>query len=155
MRVTYETGKATLIQFIVLVTLNIIDALQSIITTCIHNGSDCVSNLLSSVGYYIIIVIWFGIVVAIGASAQQKRSKKMAYVLIAAEGLIIVFASYNVKLDAIKTSHNGILSLLTSLADILIAIWVVSIAYRLTRAKGGRIVRKGRVRKVHRPDSEL
>lgn len=155
MRVTYETGKATLIQFIVLVILNIIDALQSIISTCVHNGSDCVSNLLSSVGYYIIIVIWFGIVVAIGASAQQKRSKKMAYILIAAEGLIIVFASYNVKLDTIKSSHNGLLSVLTSLVDVLIAIWVISIAYRLTQAKGGRIVRKGRVRKVHKPEDKL
>ena len=116
MRLTYETGTGALIQFIVLGLLNIADALQSIISTCTHSGGSCVGNLLSSVIFYFLIVIWFGIILAIGLAAQQGRNKRLAQILICAELAVFVVAIYNIKLDHFGF-HNGILSILTSCID--------------------------------------
>lgn len=142
MRLTYETGTAALIQFIVLGLLNIADALDSIITTCNHAGGDCVGNLLSSVIFYFLIVIWFGIILLIGFGAQQKRNKRLAQLLICAELAVVVVAAYNIKLDL--SYHNGFLSLITSLVDVLLSVWVISLALRLLKASGGRVVRRQR-----------
>ena len=76
MRFSYETGKATLIQFIVLGILNIINTIYSIVTTCNNPNGQCASNVLSSVVFYILIMIWFGIILFIGFQAQDKRSKR-------------------------------------------------------------------------------
>ena len=145
MRLTYETATATLIQFIVLGLLNIADALQSIITTCNHKGGDCVGNLLSSVVFYLLITMWFGAILALGISAQEGRNKRLAQVLICAELAVFVVAGYNIKLNI--SYHNGYLSLLTSCVDIIFSIWVISLAYRLMRAGGGRVVKRQRRRK--------
>jgi hypothetical protein len=148
MKLTYETAKATLIQFIVIGVLNIADALQSIITTCLHNGNACVGNLLSSVIYYVLIIIWFGIILALGASAQSLRSKKLARLLICAELAVFVVAGYNIRLNI--PPKNGYLSLITSLVDVALSVWVMRLAYNLTKAQGGRLV-KGRQRKPRKP----
>ena len=143
MRITYETGTATLVQFIVLGLLNIATALQSIITTCTHSGTSCVGNLLSSVIFYFLIIIWFGIIVSIGFAAQQGRSKRLAQLLICAELAVFIVAAYNIKLDHLGF-HNGVLSLLTSLVDVILSLWVMSIAFRLMRAGGSRVVKRQR-----------
>jgi Ca2+/Na+ antiporter len=150
MRLTYETGTATLIQFIVLGLLNIADALQSIISTCAHSGGDCVGNLLSSIIFYFLIVIWFGIILIIGFGAQQRRNKRLAELLILAELAVIVVAAYNIKLDHFGF-HNGILSLVTSIIDIILCGWVIKVAYQLTKASSGRVVKRQRRR--HSKDS--
>jgi hypothetical protein len=147
MRLTYETGTATLIQFIVLGILNIATALQSIITTCTHSGGDCVSNLLSSVIYYILIVVWFGLILALGFAAQQGRNKHLAQTLICAELAVFIVAAYNIKLDHLGF-HNGILSLITSCIDVILSIWVMSLAFRLIRASGKRLVKRQRRGKI-------
>jgi hypothetical protein len=146
MRLTYETGTATLIQFIVLGLLNIGTALQSIITTCTHSGSSCVGNLLSSVIYYILIVGWFAVILMLGFAAQQGRNKLLARLLICAELAVIVVAGYNIKLDHLGF-HNGILSLVTSCVDVILSIWVTSLSFRLIRSSGGRVVKRQRHRK--------
>lgn len=146
MRITYETGTAVLIQFIVLALLNIGTASQSIITTCGHSGGDCVGNLLSSVIYYVLIVCWFGIILGLGFAAQQGRSKRLALMLIWAELAVFVIAGYNIKLDHLGF-HNGILSLVTSSVDVILSIWVMSVAFRLIKASGGRVVKRQRHRK--------
>ena len=142
MRLTYETGTATLVQFVVLGLLNITDALQSIITTCTHSGGDCVGNLLSSVIFYCLIVIWFGVLLALGFAAQHGRNKRLAQMLICAELAVVVVATYNIKLDL--SYHNGFLSLITSFVDVVLSIWVISLAFRLTRVGSGRVVKRQR-----------
>lgn len=143
MRLTYETGTATLIQFIVLGLLNIGTALQSIITTCTHSGTSCVGNLLSSVIFYFLIVIWFGIILIIGFAAQQGRSKRLAQLLICTELAVFVVAAYNIKLDHLGF-HNGILSLVTSFIDVILSLWVISLAFRLMKSSGKRVVKRQR-----------
>ena len=145
MKLTYQTATATIIQFIVLSFLNIVNGVDSIVTTCTHSGADCTGNILSSVIFYILIVCWFAIVLALGYLAQARRSKRLAQLLIAAEGAIMLVALFNIRL-AIKYS-SGFLNLFTSTIDVILAIWVITLAYRLMRAGGGRVVNRERVRK--------
>jgi uncharacterized RDD family membrane protein YckC len=143
MKLTYETGIATLIQFIVLSILNIIDAVYSIIDTCTHTGGNCVPNMLTSIVFYILVVAWFGFIVGLGYNAQAKRSKRLCKLLIAAEFIVFIVAGYNIKLGI--TYHNGPLTLFTSLIDLIMSVWIISLARRLMKAGNTRVVR----RRVH------
>jgi hypothetical protein len=148
MRLKYQTGTATLIQLIVLGLLNIATGLQSIITTCRHDGVNCVSNTLTSAIFYIMTVSWFAILVVLGAGAQEKRSKRLAQLLIAAEGLTGLVALFNIKLNIHYPS--GFLSPFTSLADLVLSVWVITLAWRLMRAGSGRVVTHQRPRQRQR-----
>jgi len=154
MKLTYETGIATLIQFIVLSILNIIDAIYSIVDTCAHSGGSCIPNMLTSIVFYILVVVWFGFLVLLGFSAQAKRNKRLCKLLIGAELLVFVVAGYNIKLGI--TYHNGPLTLFTSLIDLVMSVWIISLALRLMRAGNARVVNRQRVRARvnHRDDSE-
>jgi hypothetical protein len=146
MRLTYETAIATLIQFIVLSFLNIATGLNSVVTTC-HSGNDCVSNLVVSIIFYLLATAWFGCVWILGYAAQERRSKRLAQLLIAAEAFIALIAFFNAK------HHTDTLSLITSITDLLLAIWIITLAYRLMKAGGGRVVARGgqRARKRRPP----
>ena len=141
MKLKYETAIATLVQFITLTILNIATGADSIVTTCHSSHSDCVSNMLVSLIFFLLTAAWFGFVWILGYAAQDRRSKRLAQVLILVEILIAIVALFNAK------HHNDLLSLVTSLVDIALAIWVITLAFRLMRAGGGRIVAKSRPRK--------
>jgi hypothetical protein len=145
MKLTYQTAVATLIQFITLSFLGIANGANSVITTCRHDSSDCTSNLIVSIIFFILTAMWFGIVWIIGYGAQERRSKRLAQVLILAELIILVVAYFNAK------HHTDLLSLSTSLIDIVLSIWVITLAFRLMRSGGGRITAKQRSRERHKP----
>ena len=147
MKLKYETAVATLIQFVTMSILNVATGTVSVVSTCHNSSSDCVSNLLVSLIFFLLIVGWFAAVWVLGYAAQERRSKNLAYALIGAELLIALVALFNAK------HHTDTLSLITSLIDLALAIWVISLAIRLIRAKGGRIVSKQRAR--HRPTKRL
>src|SRR5579863_6364107 len=138
MKLTYETATATLIQFIVLGLLNIANSVYSIVTTCRHPGGDCVVNLFSSLIFYIFVTGWFGVVCVLGYLAQDRRSKRWAELRIMAEAGVSLVALFNIKLK-IK-SHRGLLSPVPSLVDVALAVWIISLPFRLMRAGGGRVV---------------
>lgn len=133
-KLTYETAIATLIQFITLSLLNIATGTDSVVTTCRHSGGDCVSNLIVSLIFFMLVTGWFAAVWLLGYMAQERRSRRLAQLLIVAEVLIALVASFNAK------HHTDALSLATSLIDLALAIWVITLAYRLMRAGGGRVV---------------
>jgi hypothetical protein len=142
MHLTHETGKATIIQFLVMAVLNIANTIDSIISTCTHPGGQCVPNMLTSIIFYILIIVWFAIIMGLGYQTQEKRSKSIIRLLIAAELAVFVIAAYNIHLGI--TYHNGALSLFTSLFDLIFSAWVISLAFRLRRAGGGRVVTRRR-----------
>lgn len=141
MKLHYETGIATLIQFISMSLLGFANGVDSVVTTCRATGSDCVSNLIVSIIFFILLSLWFGFVWVLGYTAQERRSPKIAYTLIATEGAIAMVAYFNAR------HHTGVLSLATSLLDLGLAIWIAILAFRLSRAKGGRIVRSKQQRR--------
>jgi hypothetical protein len=152
MRLTYETGVATMIQFMVLALFNIANTLYSIVSTCTHSGEDCVSNTLSSVIFYILIIFWYGILVGLGFIAQTKRSKRSCRILILAELSCLAVAAYDIKLGI--SYHNNALSSFTSFADLVLSAWVITLAFRLMKAGGGRVV-TGRRRVVAHQSTDI
>jgi hypothetical protein len=140
MKLTYETGTATLIQFIVLSFFNIVNGTNSVVTTCHRDSDGCISNLLVSIIFYILVVSWFGCVWILGYLAQERRSKRLAQLLICAELLIALVALFNTK------HHADFISFTTSVIDMVLAIWIITLAFRLMRAGGGRVVGRGRQR---------
>jgi drug/metabolite transporter (DMT)-like permease len=147
-KLTYQTAVATLIQFITLSFLGIANAMNSIVTTCRHDGHDCISNLIVSIIFFILTALWFGCVWILGTLAQERRSKRLALLLIGAEGIIAMIAYFNAR------HHTDALSLATSLIDLALALWIITLAFRLVRAKGERITSgSGQRRRRRRPAS--
>ncbi len=143
-KLTYQTAIACLIQFIILSFLGIANGLNSVVTTCRHTGSDCVSNLIVSIIFFILTAAWFAAIWLLGYLAQERRSRRLAQLLIMAEVLIALIALFNAR------HHTDLLSLLTSLIDLALAIWIVTLAFRLMRSGGGRVVTKQRARRRRR-----
>lgn len=142
MKLTYQTGVAALIQFITLTLLGIPNTIVSIISTCHGDGTDCVSNSIVSLIFFLLTAVWFGIVWMVAYLAQERRSKRLAWLLIVAElGTLLVAAHFNLPHD------TNFLTKATSILDILLSLWIIVLAFRLSRAKGGRIVSSGRARK--------
>lgn len=150
MKLTYQTGIAALIQFIVLSFLTLASQLDSVITTCHKDGGNCISNLITSTILYFLVVIVFGTIWLIGYGAQSRRSRRLAQLLICIEALIALVALFSIKLSL--HSHKNILGLLASLGIIGLAVWIIVLAYRLMKAGGGRVVAGQRQRQ--RPKGE-
>ncbi len=140
MKIKYQTGIVTLIQFIVAVALGFINEVASSVSGCIGHGSACVSNTLVSLLLIILTAIWFAFLAALGYAAQDRRSRRLARYLMAAEAIVAVVALFDVK------HFPNILGLITSLIDFGLAAWAFLLAYRLSKANGGRIVAPGRKR---------
>jgi hypothetical protein len=136
MKLTYQTSIATLIQFITLVVLNIGTGAVSVVTSCSGKGGNCVSNLLVSLLFFLLICVWFGAIWILGYLAQDRRNKRLAQLLIIAEVCIAAVALFNIK------HHSNLLSLGTSIIDFGLCVWVITLAYRLMKSGGGRIVTK-------------
>lgn len=80
----------------------------------------------------------------LGYAAQERRSRRFALALIAAEFLVLIVATFNTK------HHPDTLSLITSVTDIILALWIIFLAIRLVRSGGGRI-RAQQSRRRRRP----
>ncbi len=144
MRLTYQTGIATLIQLAGVSVLNVMNAFNSGISQCTGGNTNCVENIILQLLYLMVITIWFAFVWIIGAAAQDRRSKRMARLLIAAEVMIFVVSTFNAR------HHNSattFLALLTSLIDAAFAVWVIVLAIRLLRSGGARVTASPRARR--------
>lgn len=134
MKLTYETGTATLIQFITLSLLNIINGINTTIATCRKEDTgECVEGAVVSFVFFVLVVGWFGFIAALGYTAQHRRSKRIAQLLIMAELLVIGVAYINIH------GHPDALSLFISIIDLMLAVWIIVLAFRLMRAGGKRI----------------
>lgn len=133
----YQVSIIAFVHFIAMCVLGIANGAYSIVTTC-QQYSDCLSNALVSVVYWLLIAAWFGFLWILAYAAQEKRNKRLAQLLIACEALVAFIAFFNAR------HHPDIIGLITSIVDIFFALWVILLAFRLMRAKGGRVVTKQR-----------
>lgn len=134
MKIKYETGTATLVQFIALSLLGILNALNSIITTCHSAADECVTNAMLSTMFFMITVFFFAVIWVLGYTVQDRRSKRLAQLLIMVELLIMIVALFNAR------HHTDILSLFTSVLDFGLAVWVIVSAAVLIKYGGKRVV---------------
>ena len=149
MKLTYETGIATQVQFIIISLLNIATQITAAVTSCHSKKDSCLTGTFSAAGYFMVIVLWFGFIWMLGYMAQQRRSRKLSICLIGVEFLVLVVSVANAR------HHTDLLGLVTSLIDALLAAWVISLAVRLMLAGNRRIVASERSRRRHRPNIEL
>jgi hypothetical protein len=137
-KLRYETGTATLIHFIVMMLFGFVNAIAAIIDEC--KDTDAINCIQSSGISFIFVLVtagWFGFLAMIGYAAQEQRSHRLAKVLMAAELMVLVVALFDIK--HFHSSSNTIFELLTSIIDAAFAAWIITLAFRLNRAKGGRI----------------
>jgi hypothetical protein len=133
-KLRYETGTATLVQFLIIMLLGFIGGIAGIISQCRSSDvASCVQDSVVSLAYILILAGWFGFIAMLGYAAQDQRSHRLAKVLMAAEGLVLLISLFNAK------HYPNALGLVTSLIDAALAAWVIILAFRLNRAKGGRI----------------
>lgn len=140
LRLRYETGTATLVQLIVMLLLNFANAITTIITTCVHHDQ-CVENTVVTALYIIAMAVWLVFLTILGFAAQDRRSVFIARILLMAEALVAIVALFD-----IRHSPNA-LGFITSLVDFALAAWVIIPAYRLQKARGGRITERPRSRR--------
>lgn len=99
--------------------------------------------------------VWFMIISAIGYTAEERRSRAAAYVLIAGQ-----LATIAVSWGFLKHPNNWF-GAVSAFIVIVLSGWVIMLAWRLAQAKGGRIVtvpkqreRKRYVKKSDTPPEE-
>lgn len=146
MRLRYETGAATLVQFVVGVGLSFIGAAASIYNNCHnHSAADCVSNSLVSLVLIILSAAILGSIAAFGYVAQERRSTRLAFILIGIEGVAALIYLFDAK-------HSlGLLERVLNLISFAITGWVVVVAIGLAQSRGRRIVSGGRRHRVAKP----
>lgn len=153
MRFRYETGIVTLVQFIVLSLLSLANSLNSIIGTCIHSRGQCIENMIPSILLFILVAAWFACIWVLGYAVQDRRSRKLAVVLMGAEFMVAIVALFSIK------HHSDWLSAITSTIDLVFALLVIVLAFRLFRSGGSRVVARSRVaqrrRRRHPPTTDL
>lgn len=142
MKLTYQTGIATLVQLGVMTVLNVINGFHSSIQQCTTSDTNnCVESIILAMLYFMVLTAWFAFLWILGAAAQDRRSRRMAVVLLGAEGLVILVALFNAR------NHNDILGLITSLTDAALAAWVALLASRIIISGGGRVTASQRSRR--------
>lgn len=124
-----------MIQFVVVTLLNFVGNIVSSITGCkaATTTYDCASGVVINLLYVVLLALWFGFIWMLGYAAQDRRDHRLARFLMGAEFMVLVVALFNAK------HYPNILGLITSLVDAALAAWVIYLAFRLSRAKGGRI----------------
>lgn len=137
MKLTYQTGIATLIQLIVLSALTFISQIFSVVDTCTKDDGNCLGNLATSIILYLLVAIVFGSIWLIGLGAQHQRSKFWAWLLVCIEGFIALVSLFSIKLSL--HTHKNILGITASLAIFAISVWTITLAYRVTRFENRRI----------------
>lgn len=152
MKLTYQTGIATLIQLVVLSLFALISQAYSVVDTCHKDSGDCINNLLISIIFYVLVAVVFGSVWLVGLFAQNSRNKWLARLLISIEAVIAAVALFSIKIGL--HGEKNVTGLLASLTITVIALWTIVLAFRLTRSEGRRISSSGR-RRRRRPSPSL
>lgn len=153
MRFKYETGVATLVQFIISSLFILVTQTGSSVNGCLKKGNDCVNNLIVSIVFFTVVSIVFGFIWLVGYTAQDRRSRRLALLLICMQGFLGLLALFSLKLNLHSHNTPGIIG---SVGLLLLSAWILTVAFRLVRAKGGRVVARqtGRRRRRH-PTTDL
>lgn len=134
MRIHYQTSSATLAQFIVGTLLTFITGVVAIIQGC-RTGNECVSNAFVSLILVLFVVGGYILLLIVGYLAQERRSSKLALLLIGLEAIASIIFLFDAK------QAPDLIDRLINILSLVIAIWVAWVALQLYRSKGARIVK--------------
>lgn len=145
MKLTYQTGIAALIHLGVITFFNIANGVHSSVEQCTTvAGGDCIGNIITSMLYFMVITLWFVGLWVLAAIAQDRRSRKFAFLLMGAEAAVLMVALFNA---SNANSETPLLALITSLVDAALAAWVGLLALRLFISGGSRVTGSHRARR--------
>lgn len=147
MKLRYETSITTFAQLAVVSLFVIVSGVIATIKEC-EDASSCVASSFVWMVILLLVAAWFTGLTALGYLAQTKRSARLAKVLIVAE---LGVAAICFKL---ATNPSSILGAFGSIIIGALAIWTIVLAYRLTKAKGGRIVAQTSTGRRRPPQSQ-
>lgn len=139
MRLTYQTGVATLIQFILVSFFTLGSQTVSTISDCSKDGSNCIIKVITAIVFYIVVAVFFGIIWILGYTAQTRRSKRWTQLLICSEGFVFLLAAFSLKLNLHSRSTSGAVA---SFFMLVMTTWILSLAFRLLRSGGARVTRQ-------------
>ncbi|MCL4357584.1 hypothetical protein M1512_01660 [Patescibacteria group bacterium] len=142
-KLRYETGIATTVQFIFLTLLYVVDGANKSVSQCVNGNGGCLSNIFIQIVLFVFITFCFGVLWLVGFAAQDRRSKRLAQLLIAGEGLVFLVGLYEFY------KHSSIIGGAIGLVEFVSALWIIWLAFRLILARGGRVRSHHIVR--HRP----
>lgn len=139
MRIRYETGLATMAQLIIGTAMSFVGGVASIISDCrTQGGADCVSNAFVSLVLVILTVCVYMFLLGLGYTAQERRSRRLAKLLILAEAVVALFYLFDTK------QAPALIDRVTNFIACATAVWVAIVATRLARAGGRRVVNRRR-----------
>jgi cadmium resistance protein CadD (predicted permease) len=145
-KLTYETGIAAFIQFIIMSFFILITQMASSVTGCVKNGNDCITNVITSIIFFILTAVVFGIIWLIAYAAQSRRSRRLAQLVICIEGFISLIALFSIKLNLHSRTVSGTIA---SFGVLVMSVWIISLAFRLMRAGESRVMTPQRRRRRH------
>lgn len=140
MKLTYQTGIAALVHLAVMTAFNILNGIHSSVQQC-ASGTNCVGDIIISMLYFMLITLWFVFLWILATAVQSRRSRKLAFLLIGFEGLVILVSLFNAQ------HHNNLLGLVTSLVDAALATWVAWLALIVFIHGGARVTSSTRARR--------
>lgn len=132
MKLHYQTATATFIQLAVMTLLVVIGGIMNLAKNC-ENSSECVTNSFLWIIIAFLIACWYGTLFALGYFAQENRSYKLARLLIAGELFTAFIALMFIKNPSSFYSGFG------AIIALLLAVWVIILAWRIYKARGSRI----------------
>lgn len=136
MRVRYETGVATLVQFAAGTLLAILGGGASVVGGCFHQpGVDCATNTFVTLLLIILTAGALAVLAILGYTVQARRSPKLAYILMMVEAGAALIYLFDAK------QAPGFVDRAANFLSFVLAAWVLWVAWQLARAKGGRIVK--------------
>lgn len=145
MRLRYNTGQATVVQFIVVMLLGFVTNAISLAGSASRDEGSFATDLLLTVFILILQAFWLGFLCVVGFAAQDKRNRSLALLLIGLEGITFMVALFNAR-------HPGNpVALMASLLHMAIAIYVAFMAFNIYRARGKRIVSRPKQAVAGRP----
>jgi hypothetical protein len=140
MRLHYQTGTASFIQLAAVMFLIVINNVMAFILACTQASSECAITAMFSLIFIIMAGFWFFGLSALGYAAEERRSSKLAYALIVGQ-LMTIAAAFG-----FFQHPSNWFGALSALVVMVFSAWVILLAWRLSRAKGGRIVYRPRKR---------
>ncbi|HET8709518.1 MAG TPA: hypothetical protein VFL85_04540 [Candidatus Saccharimonadales bacterium] len=145
MRLRYQTGAVTLMQFAVVTIFALITQLGPSIDDCIKSRGDCANEVMSSMAYVVLLGVWLIFVSVIGYAAQDRRNRRMAQLLIGCEAFIGLIALFNAR------HFPSFMGLISSLVNMGFALLAIYLAWNIIRSGGGRIVSSSPLATRNRP----
>lgn len=132
MTLRYQTATVTFIQLAIMTLLVVVGGIMDVIKNC-ENSTECVTNSFLWIIIAFMLACWYAALFAIGYFTQEKRSYKLARLLIAGELFTAFVALMLAKNPSSTYSRVG------ALVALFFAVWTIVLAWRIYKARGSRI----------------